>query len=213
MREANTVKVVAGTTIGINGITWNVMYNKQKSFIENSNGINSYGGMITGAAFDQVMLFVNEKTKYINGTTADGTYNINAKNQVAHNLSHPYETGNTNYTGEEDTYKDMVCNIYDLEGNELEWTTEANNTVYRNFRGGCYNNALSVSYRYYYQPTGAGPTVGSRAVLFVKSDNEEAYKIHFTIDNVEYAARRGSTWGDWIADTVETLSEEKRPYI
>ena len=168
MASSGTVKVVAGTTTGIRAITWTNMYNNQKAFIENSNGINSYGGMITGAAYDQVMLFVNGKTKYLNGTTADGTYNVKATDQVAHNLSNPYETGNTNYTGTSGTYKDMVCNIYDLEGNVCEWTTEANDTGSRVRRGGRYNDAFSASYRSVSIPTSTNNDIGSRSALFVK---------------------------------------------
>ena len=168
MGSSNTVKVVAGTTTGIRSITWINMYNNQKAFIENASGINSYGGMITGAAFDQVMLFVNGKTRYLNGTTANGTYNVKATDQVDHNLSNPYETGNTAYTGTEGTYKDMVCNIYDLEGNLTVWTTEAYSNGSRIMRGGFYKQSSSASSRASASASTSIDRAGSRTVLFVR---------------------------------------------
>ena len=168
MASSGTVKVVAGKTKddGIRSITWTNMYNNQKTY---ADGKNCYGGMITGAAYDQVMLFVNGKTKYLNATTADGTYNVKATDQVAHNLSNPYETGNINYPGTAGTYKDMVCNIYDLEGNVFEWTTEADGTYGRVRRGGYYGSSGSASYRDDGTPAITGYVVlGSRSSLFVK---------------------------------------------
>ena len=165
MSSSSTVKVVAGTTTGINNIVWYNMYNNQRIY---ADGLNCYGGMITGAAYDQVMLFVgNNKTKYTNGTTANGTYDVKATNQVAHNLSNPYQTGCTDYSNAT-AYNDMVCNIYDLEGNVMEWTTEACYVYGRVYRGGGYLVSSSASYRLSYNPTGTVSYLGSRSALFVK---------------------------------------------
>ena len=132
-----TVKSVAGTTEGIGGVTWYRMYAQQKKYAEN-NGLTSVKStMIQGAAYDQVMKFVE------NGERPDGQpYNITTYGNVGHGSSSfttkPYQTGgrdySTNYTGTT-PYNDKVKNIYDLEGNVLTWTTEAYSSSSRVSRG------------------------------------------------------------------------------
>ena len=121
-----TVKSVAGTTTGINCVTWYRMYAQQKKYAEN-NGLTSVKStMIQGAAYDQVMKFVE------NGERPDGQpYNIKTAGNVGHNLSSPYQTAGLNYSSSV-SYNDKVKNIYDLEGNVRTWTTEAySGRVYR----------------------------------------------------------------------------------
>ena len=121
-----TVKSVAGTTTGINSVTWYRMYAQQKKYAEN-NGLTSVKStMIQGAAYDQVMKFVE------NGERPDGQpYNIKTAGNVGHNLSSPYQTAGLNYSSSV-SYNDKVKNIYDLEGNVRTWTTEAySGRVYR----------------------------------------------------------------------------------
>ena len=124
-----TVKSVAGTTEGIGGVTWYRMYAQQKKYAEN-NGLTSVKStMIQGAAYDQVMKFVE------NGERPDGQpYNIKTAGNVGHDLSDMYQTGGLNYSGSVQ-YNDKVKNIYDLEGNVFIWTTEANSTGNRVYRG------------------------------------------------------------------------------
>ena len=124
-----TVKSVAGTTTGINCVTWYRMYAQQKKYAEN-NGLTSVKStMIQGAAYDQVMKFVE------NGERPDGQpYNIKTAGNVGHDLSDMYQTGGLNYSGSVQ-YNDKVKNIYDLEGNVFIWTTEAYSTNIRVFRG------------------------------------------------------------------------------
>ena len=132
-----TVKSVAGTNIGISNVTWYRMYAQQKKYAEN-NGLTSVKStMIQGAAYDQVMKFVEI------GERPDGQpYNITTAGNVGHGSSSfttkPYQTGgrdySTNYTGTT-PYNDKVKNIYDLEGNVLPWTTEAYSTNFRVSRG------------------------------------------------------------------------------
>ena len=90
-----------------------------------------FGGMIQGAAFDQMLMFAN----------TDTNYNVTTVGQVAHGssqgISSVYETGNTAYPSTATvSYNDIANNIYDLEGNVREWTTEACNTDDRINRGG-----------------------------------------------------------------------------
>ena len=132
-----TVKSVAGTNIVISNVTWYRMYAQQKKYAEN-NGLTSVKStMIQGAAYDQVMKFVE------NGERPDGQpYNITTYGNVGHGSSSftttPYQTGgrdySTNYTGTT-PYNDKVKNIYDLEGNVLTWTTEAYSSSDRVIRG------------------------------------------------------------------------------
>ena len=124
-----TVKSVAGTNTGISDVTWYRMYAQQKKYAEN-NGLTSVKStMIQGAAYDQVMKFVE------NGERPDGQpYNIKTAGNVGHNLSSPYQTAGLNYSSSV-SYNDKVKNIYDLEGNVMTWTTEANSTSYRVYRG------------------------------------------------------------------------------
>ena len=123
------VKSVAGTTSGIGGISWYRMYAQQKKYAE-ENGLTSVKStMIQGAAYDQVMKFVE------NGERSDGQpYNITLSGNVGHDLSFPYQTGGLNYSSST-PYNDKVKNIYDLEGNVCVGTTTASFGKYRIFRG------------------------------------------------------------------------------
>ena len=127
-----TVKSVAGTNTGISSVTWYRMYAQQKKYAEN-NGLTSVKStMIQGSAYDQVMKFVE------NGTRPDGNpYTITTAGNVGHNGSVsdvPLQTGGLNYTSSI-PYNDKIKNIYDLEGNVMIWTTEANSTLLRLLRG------------------------------------------------------------------------------
>ena len=124
-----TVKSVAGTNTGIGTVTWYRMYAQQKKYAENNQLTSVKSTMIQGAAYDQVMKFVE------NGERPDGQpYNIKTAGNVGHDLSDMYQTGGLNYSGSVQ-YNDKVKNIYDLEGNVFTWTTEAYSTNYRVNRG------------------------------------------------------------------------------
>ena len=141
MQNSNTnvtIKVVAGsnntTNAKISDISWYEMYALQVKYASNKGLTSVKSTMIQGAAYDQVMKFVE------NGTRPDGaTYTITTAENVAHGSSYfttaPYQTGgrdySTNYTKGTIPYNDCVKNIYDLEGNVLAWTTEAFSTSYR----------------------------------------------------------------------------------
>ena len=124
-----TVKSVAGTTTGISSVNWYRMYAQQKKYAENKGLTSVKSTMIQGAAYDQVMKFVE------NGERPDGQpYNIKTAGNVGHDLSDMYQTGGLNYSGSVQ-YNDKVKNIYDLEGNVATWSTEANSTYFRVYRG------------------------------------------------------------------------------
>ena len=131
-KNANTaVKVIDGTNTGISNVNWYYMYGQQKAYSVNKNlgGIKS--SMILGACHDQVLEFVNTEN-----------YNVKQARNVGHTSSEfttkPYLTGgigySENYSGTI-AYNDVSRNVYDLEGNVFEWTTESDSSDDRVFRG------------------------------------------------------------------------------
>ena len=130
-----TVKSVAGTNTGIGSVTWYRRYAQQKKYAENNQLTSVKSTMIQGAAYDQVMKFVE------NGERPDGQpYNITTYGNVGHGSSQgitgTYQTGGLNYPSSATVpYNDKVKNIYDLEGNVFTWTTEAHSSNYRVVRG------------------------------------------------------------------------------
>ena len=131
----STVRTVAGTTTGINNVSWYRMYAQQKKYAENKGLTSVKSTMIQGSAYDQVMKFVE------NGMRPDGnTYTIKTAGNVGHGSSQGitgiYQTGGLNYPSSATVpYNDKVKNIYDLEGNISVMTIEADSTDYRVLRG------------------------------------------------------------------------------
>ena len=169
--NVGTIKVIAGARNAsdknqyISNVTWYRMYAQQKKYAE---GKGMLGGMIQGAAHDQMLMFAN----------TDANYDITSKTQVNHNDSYytnkPYETGgtdyDTNYTATESriAYGDIANNLYDLEGNVCEWTTEAYSTGNRVCRGGYCYSSFSSSFRDYYGPNFVVTYGGTRPALYIK---------------------------------------------
>ena len=133
--KETAVKVVAGTNTNISDINWYYMYAQQKAYAAKKGlGNKVKSSMMLGTCHDQMLEFVN----------VEGKYDVTSAGHVGHTSSKfttkPYLTGgvgyNENYSGyETEPYKDLSKNIYDLEGNVCEWTTEAYNTNSRVSRG------------------------------------------------------------------------------
>ena len=133
--KETAVKVVAGTNTNISDINWYYMYAQQKAYAAKKGlGNKVKSSMMLGTCHDQMLEFVN----------VAGKYDVTKAGNVGHTSSKfttkPYLTGgvgyNENYSGyETEPYKDLSKNIYDLEGNVYEWTTEADNTLFRVSRG------------------------------------------------------------------------------
>ena len=132
--KGTAINVVAGTNFGISIINWYCMYAQQKAYTTNKQLKSVKSSMILGTCHDQMLEFVN----------VAGKYDVTKAGNVGHTSSKfttkPYLTGgvgyNENYSGyETEPYKDLSKNIYDLEGNVCEWTTEALDTSYRVYRG------------------------------------------------------------------------------
>ena len=118
--KETAINVVAGTKSGIASIDWYYMYAQQKVYAANKGlGNKVKSSMMLGTCHDQMLEFVN----------VAGKYDVTKAGNVEHNFSGNYNTGNQS--------TDMSKNIYDLEGNVFEWTTEAcgnNDRVYRGRR-------------------------------------------------------------------------------
>ena len=83
--------------------------------------------MILGTCHDQMLEFVN----------VEGKYDVTSAGHALHSKDYddgPWQTAGLDYT-DKTQYKDLSKNIYDLEGNVLEWTTEAYDTTLRVYRG------------------------------------------------------------------------------
>ncbi len=125
----------------------------------NNDSVKS--GLITGRQWDAVMKFIQKKERY------DGIGNIYdvKKYDNSRHLGGWRETGKNP--------ADMVCNIYDLEGSCLEWTTERVKISGYNmiFRGGCDGNDETAlrcaSYRKCKNYGYEWHAIGFRFVLYV----------------------------------------------
>ena len=130
------------------GNRWYGLYNKTLNNVEKGASVNSH--MIWGCQYDQVIKFL--------GTEAQTGHNYQTTSQVV-----------TGYTGDQD----ILNNIYDLEGNNREWTAQAFSTNGRVYRGSdCDLASLSDFYpassRGSGYPTGTSNGYSTRPALYVK---------------------------------------------
>ena len=176
-----TLKVRADTNT--NGqYNWYHAYALQKKYVygtgtpsDTPNGITygtgdriqrCIGGMITGSAYDRMILFIGDEAS--------------ETGHVHHNYTTDYSTGGVNYYDTVSTnhtftsYNDKMKNIYDLEGHRREWTTEAYSTDRRVVRGGDNNLSFEADYRTSVNPSqgvsGANLNPSSRMVLFIPAE-------------------------------------------
>ena len=126
--KGTAINVVAGTNSGISDINWYYMYAQQKVYAENKGlGNKVKSSMMLGTCHDQMLEFVN----------VEGKYDVTKVGNALHNRGYddgPWQTAGLDYT-DKTQYKDLLKNIYDLEGNVGEWTTEADYTTIRVGRG------------------------------------------------------------------------------
>ena len=171
MLDSSSVKVVAGSKVGIDDINWSQAYAVQKKYSTNKGLTSVKSTMIQGAAYDQVMKFIE------NGKRPDGkTYTIKDRGNVGSRYDgdfdiFPYETGGRDYaTNYEGTvpYNDCVKNIYDLEGNITPWTAEGVDFGYHS-DSRVYRGINSASGRD--STTGSGNYHGSIMQLYVISNS------------------------------------------
>ena len=150
---ANILNTGSNSSSNPGGVgNWYGMYNK---LIKAKTGTVSQ--MIWGCQWDQVMKFVNGKT--------DGNgdiYSVTAAKTTSGKTRH---TGSKAATGA--NINDLVQNIYDLEGNFFEWTSMANDTIYRALRGGLCINSSAASNRGISSPTSTDSYRSARSGLYV----------------------------------------------
>ena len=131
--------------------TWYGLYNKQKAYEKG----NIKGSMIWGCQWDAMC-------KWIKSNKIDVEMSKSIPSDITGNLG---KWNATRITGNEDN--DKLCNIYDLLGNNFEWTLEALNTYRRVCRGGYYNASNSPAIRFYNNPTNTDSILSTRATLYI----------------------------------------------
>ena len=123
--------------------TWYGLYNTIRN-------INANKEMIWGCQYDQVIKFIGEEA------------------QIGHN--------NRNLTTDHalagQNELDCMKNIYDLEGNHIEWTAEADSTGFRALRGSVYDYAYNgyfypASHRSRHYPTNTSLYYSARSTLYL----------------------------------------------
>lgn len=148
-------------------ITWSTAYGLAKKIITNSE-VNSY--LCSSYAWDTAVNFIQNNSTAKNYATSiegfNGNWNPQAVKDPSGNVIKPAGTSQQLNTG----LTTQFCNIFDMGGNEAEFTTELNpgtsETVV--LRGGVYHNDLPAGYRWDSISGYALINIGFRATLFLK---------------------------------------------
>ena len=147
-------------------ITWSTAYGLAKKIITNSE-VNSY--LCSSYAWDTAVNFIQNNSTAKNYATSiegfNGNWNSQAVKDPSGNVIKPAGTSQQLNTG----LTTQFCNIFDMGGNEAEFTTELNpgtsETVV--LRGSYYNN-LPAGNRWDNVSGYAHILIGFRATLFLK---------------------------------------------
>ena len=148
-------------------ITWSTAYGLAKKIITNSE-VNSY--LCSSYAWDTAVNFIQNNSTAKNYATSiegfNGNWNPQAVKDPSGNVIKPAGTSQQLNTG----LTTQFCNIFDMGGNEAEFTTELNpgtsETVV--LRGGGYNRHNPAGYRWVSLSGAALICIGFRATLFLK---------------------------------------------
>ena len=148
-------------------ITWSTAYGLAKKIITNSE-VNSY--LCSSYAWDTAVNFIQNNSTAKNYATSiegfNGNWNPQAVKDPSGNVIKPAGTSQQLNTG----LTTQFCNIFDMGGNEAEFTTELNpgtsETVV--LRGGYYYDGYPAGYRWDNGSGHAGIGYGFRATLFLK---------------------------------------------
>ena len=149
---------------------------KNQASLTNTNWYNLYAAckasslgassvetrMIWGCQWDAVCNFIHNSGDQVSLTNSTSYGNYKNSTVVGH--------GSKKVTGYSESWK--ANNIYDLAGNCLEWTQEANYANNRAYRGGSYNSN-GVSFPVTSRGSNVNPTytdhyLSSRPVLYIK---------------------------------------------
>ena len=148
-------------------ITWSTAYGLAKKIITNSE-VNSY--LCSSYAWDTAVNFIQNNSTAKNYATSiegfNGNWNPQAVKDPSGNVIKPAGTSQQLNTG----LTTQFCNIFDMGGNEAEFTTELNpgsaDTVV--LRGGGYVYNAPAGYRWDDGSGRAYIDLGFRATLFLK---------------------------------------------
>ena len=148
-------------------ITWSTAYGLAKKIITNSEA-TSY--LCSSYAWDTAVNFIQNNSTAKNYATSiegfNGNWNPQAVKDPSGNVIKPAGTSQQLNTG----LTTQFCNIFDIGGNEGEFTTELNpgtsETVV--LRGGSYGSVTPAGYRWDNGSGDAGILYGFRATLFLK---------------------------------------------
>ena len=148
-------------------ITWSTAYGLAKKIITNSE-VNSY--LCSSYAWDTAVNFIQNNSTAKNYATSiegfNGNWNPQEVKDPSGNVIKPAGTSQQLNTG----LTTQFCNIFDMGGNEAEFTTELNpgtsGTVV--LRGGYYNSSDPAGYRWDTNSGNADIVLGFRATLFLK---------------------------------------------
>ena len=148
-------------------ITWSTAYGLAKKIITNSE-VNSY--LCSSYAWDTAVNFIQNNSTAKNYATSiegfNGNWNPQAVKDPSGNVIKPAGTSQQLNTG----LTTQFCNIFDMGGNEAEFTTELNpgtsETVV--LRGGGYFSHIPAGYRWDCNSGIAFIDYGFRATLFLK---------------------------------------------
>ena len=148
-------------------ITWSTAYGLAKKIITNSEA-TSY--LCSSYAWDTAVNFIQNNSTAKNYATSiegfNGNWNPQEVKDPSGNVIKPAGTSQQLNTG----LTTQFCNIFDMGGNEAEFTTELNpgtsETVV--LRGGDYDVDCPAGYRWDYGSGCAGVNHGFRATLFLK---------------------------------------------
>lgn len=148
-------------------ITWSTAYGLAKKIITNSEA-TSY--LCSSYAWDTAVNFIQNNSTAKNYATSiegfNGNWNPQAVKDPSGNVIKPAGTSQQLNTG----LTTQFCNIFDMGGNEAEFTTELNpgtsETVV--LRGGVYSDYSPAGYRWDSVSGGAIINFGFRATLFLK---------------------------------------------
>ena len=147
-KDASVAGNKVTTTDASNGETssWYGLYKKIKTFTTDSDKVVS--SMIWGSQYDAMMNWMAKTGNAVG--TSDNT-----------------KRNTTIITGGGDR-PDIINNVYDLYGCHAEWTLEADDTIYRAFRGGDFIASYSPADRDFSGPNDTPSTYSSRATLYIE---------------------------------------------
>ena len=140
--------------------------------------------LCTGAAWDSMLDFIKDSSHNVTSSNSWGNYKDSDTYKVYRGSLYSNSTWSAaDTTNGSDvtkgtsillttgaTERNSSKNIYDVAGNCLEWTTEANDTYSRVLRGGCYRNDgsfLPASNRGFSTPTNSYDYYSFRPLLYV----------------------------------------------